>query len=192
MRRMFSLTGALLVMLAFCATAGAAPLVYEGIVLNGVTAYGDVPLNSYSDAAQWDFWYFLGSAGDVVTITCDRTSDQMDPGVNLYQGFGTTTDGLAWGTGNGELTFLEADDDGGSDVPPGPFYNSLIADFVLPGTGYYTLGVSDVLGAGTGPWTYGLTVRGSGYPEHDVPEPTTLVMLALAGAGLALRKRLLG
>ena len=183
---------ALSICVAAISTAQAAPIVYEGNLISGVTSFGDVPLNSFRDAGSWDYWLFAGNVGDVITITVDRTSNQMDPGVNFYAGVGADSAGLAFGAGNstdGFLTFLAADDDGGSNVPPGPFRNSLISNFSLTSTGLFTIAVSDVLGAGTGPWTYGVTVRGATGTIGTIPEPTTFALAGLALAGLMLGTR---
>ena len=172
--------------------AQAVPIIYEGSLTSGVTVNGDVPQNSYSDSSTWDFWSFSGVAGDVVTIILDRTSDQMDPGVELFFGLGGDTAGLtAFGNNppnDGLLTYLTSDDDGGSDTPPGPFSNSLISGFTLASTGTYTIAAYDVLGASTGPWTYALTARGF---TGSVPEPVSIALfgLGLAGIGFARKKK---
>ena len=160
------------------------PIVYEGTLSYGVTEYGQVPYMSYTDPALWDYWRFYGGAGQVVTITLNRTDNAMDPLCQLYLGQGGDTDGLdvGWNGGGGtpQLTFLTYDDDGGSDIPPGPWYNSLISNYVLPATGWYTVTAADFAGNSPGPQSYALTV---------VPEPATLCLLAFGGLGVLIRRR---
>lgn len=170
--------------------AQAAPIVYSGMLTSGVTGTGDVPHNSYSSSANWDYWSFAGNAGDVITITVNRTSDQMDPGVNLYAGTGVDSAGLSFGSSSssidGFLTFLAYDDDSGSSTPSGPFRNSLISNFTLTSSGMFTIAVFDVLGNNTGPWTYGVTVLGA---TGTIPEPGSFALAGLALAGLMLGSR---
>lgn len=170
-------------------TAQAAPIAYEGALTSGVTVYGDVPLNSYGNSAQWDFWSFFGTAGNVLTITLDRTSGSMDPGVALYSGIGGDTAGMILGGNPSDnlMTYLIFDDDSGSDVPEGPFRNSLISGYALTATGYYTIAAFDVLGTSTGPWQYGLTV--TGFSGNNVPEPASVALLGLGLAGIGFMRR---
>jgi len=180
-----------LVVLLFVAAANeralSVPIDYEGIITYNVTEYGQVPYRCYVDPAQWDYWAFYGHAGTVVSVTLDRTDNAMDPFVQLYLGYGGDTFGLApgWNGGGGtdHLTFLTYNDDGGSDTPPGPWYNSLISDYELPATGWYTVTAGDCLGYSPGPQSYALTVTG-------LPEPATIVLLGFGGLCLIkTRKR---
>jgi len=191
--KIFRAFAALSICVATISTAQAAPISYAGTLNSGVTSFGDVPFESFRTPGSWDYWLFAGNAGDVISITANRTSDQMDPGVILYAGVGADSAGLGFfNPGNstdGLLTFLALNDDDGSDVPPGPFFNSLISNFSLTSTGLFTIAVFDVLGAATGPWTYGVTVSGATGTMGTIPEPTTFALAGLALAGLMLGNR---
>lgn len=181
--------GGLLLSAGMVGSSFAAAITYQGNLASGVTATGDVPHNSYANAANWDYWLFAGNAGDVITITVNRTSGQMDPGVNLYSGQGADSAGLGFSVGNsadGLLALLAHDDDSGSNTPAGPFANALINNFTLTSTGLFTVAVFDVLGNGQGPWTYGVTVRGA---TGTIPEPGSFALAGLALGGLMLGAR---
>lgn len=186
--------------------AQAAPINYSGTLSNGVTVNDDVPLESWADPTQWDYWRISGTAGDVVSILVRRTSDQMDPAVILYYGLGGDTDGLGFMTGSNSddalLQFQTEDDDtGGASIHGGQFNDAAILSFALPFTGDYTVAVFDVLGCfdanafcsnGDGPWAYEIVARGfSDSSGPSVPEPGSVALLAagLLGIAGAVRRR---
>jgi hypothetical protein len=79
---------------------------------------------------------FPANKGTVVTIAVNRTSATLDPAVELQDSRGFV---------------LRTDNDGGTNEPPGPGRNALIANFTLPATDTYRV---VVVGSGgtTGPY----------------------------------------
>ncbi len=101
---------------------------------------------SYTNSDLFDYYYFDGTAGDVVDITVLRTTPGLDTGMTLY--FGTTGDssGVTYNSGGPNMTFLRFTDD--SVFNPSCFGDPSLIGFVLPSTGTYTLAVFDVQGCG--------------------------------------------
>lgn len=131
---------------------------------------------------EWTYYKFEGNAGDVITITVNRTSCAIDPAFTLFEGLGTTTTGLAPNASTStELSFLTWRDD---DIAPalgcGQFYDPFLDGYVLPTTGWYTIAVYNFAGYATGPYEYDLVLEGvtcdadgDGVDDDDDPYPNS-------------------
>ncbi|WP_162910083.1 PPC domain-containing protein [Aggregatilinea lenta] len=89
-------------------------------------AYGDSVTGEIGDEQYLLFYVFDGTANDVVTITLENLSGNLDSVMFLYQ----STD-----TGWVELTHND-------DSPLGGTYESLLRDVTLPATGKYLIAVT--------------------------------------------------
>jgi hypothetical protein len=144
-----------------------ATLTYTAEICSGTYA-GTTTNNAIFDAAQWTYYKFYGEAGDVISITVNRSTCDMDAGFSLYSGVGTTTDGLSSGGGNTELGFITLrDDDFYQVVGCGPWWDPTLSDYELTTTGWYTVAVFDVLGSSDGTYTYDLVLSGISCDSDD-------------------------
>lgn len=126
----------------------------------GETYSGTATSGSIDNAADWDFYYFSGNAGDVVTIRVVRTGNcNMDPTFSLFFGTTTSTAGVNIYDGGPDMIFLRFQDDDFVSCP-GCFSDPELVNYVLPFSGTYTLGVYDYITCGPGPLTYDLTIEG--------------------------------
>jgi hypothetical protein len=123
------------------------------------TYSGTASAGSIGNSANWDYYYFEGNTGDVVTILARRTGGcGMDPAFSLY--FGTTTSSAGVNVGNGgpDMTFLAYRDD--NVYHCGSCWSDpLLLSYVLPFSGTYTVAVYDYISCG-GALTYDLTIEG--------------------------------
>ena len=159
---------------------------YEGTLSNGARMTGTVGGFSWEDedAAQADFWLFSGLAGDTVTIAVMRGAAGLDPAMSLYRGTTTAPGNLFLNDADwGGLVFLGFADD--EVAHPGPGGDPLLAGFVLPFSGDYTVAIGGIMSLTNGPYDY--TVSFNSVP---VPEPMSGALL-LGGLALltALRRK---
>lgn len=173
--------------------AAADPIVYDGTLVNGVTAPGEIGAGDVGNALQADYWRFWATAGDNVTVITRRVDGAFDPAQHVFSGiYGDTTDlGLTNG-GNDLDNGLNLIDFADDELPPavsGPFGDPQTI-FVASTTGWYTVAVTEFLSGPLptdGDYDYGITVRGiTGSP---VPEPTFLALLACGACGVAVSRR---
>ena len=87
----------------------------EGI---GPISYGDTVSGTLNNDNGFDEYQFDARADDLVTISMDSLSDDLDPAIRLYFSSGQK---------------LAYDDDGGADV------NALLSEFRIPADGKYTI-----------------------------------------------------
>lgn len=140
-------------------SATRAPISYAGVIC-GDDINGSTSLNSYDNVAAAAFYSFDGTAGDVVSLNVTRTSPGLDPGMALF--FGTTTDSNGidvFGNGGPDMTYLGDWDDNVADPFGSCFSDPAVSGLILPSTGTYTLIVYDVLGCGA---PYNFVVQSSG------------------------------
>ena len=183
MKRLTAIFAAVCLLAFALPQAGAAPITYVGELFDGDVVIGDVPLWSIGSPEQWDYYSFYATAGDVPTIHADRLTNEMDPTITLFFGTTTFSDGLnATGSTQPGMTWLTwADDNNGiPHAVGGWFADPIITGYPLPSTGYYTLGVYDYAGAGTGCLgEYDLHIDGI----SSIPAPGAIL---LGGIGAAI------
>lgn len=89
-------------------------------------AYGDSVVGEIGDEQYLLFYVFDGAANDVVTVTLENLSGNLDSVMFLYQ---------STGTGWAEITHND-------DSPLGGTYEALLRDVTLPATGKYLIAVT--------------------------------------------------
>jgi len=115
----------------------------------GRIAYGQRKTGTLNDRNYFDDWKFNASAGDVITITMDKTSGSIDPLLRLYNSSGSE---------------LAENDDGGSGN------NARISNYRISRAGEYTIHtLRYATGASGG---YRLTLSGS--RATSTPRPRTI------------------
>jgi hypothetical protein len=163
-----------------------ATISYEAEISNGAVT-GTSTRNSINDATAWKYYSFYGTQGDVITITVNRTGCGIDPAFSLYKGTTTSSDGLAVGSGNSDMTWLLwQDDDFLNALGCGCQKDPKLADYEITESGWYTITVFDFQGCGD-EITYQLEVSGltetasqtppdsdgDGVADDDDPFPTS-------------------
>lgn len=141
------------------------PIIYIG-ELCGSGPFGGTHgyFRSINNSALWDYYYFYGNAGDVVTIDGDRLSCEMDMAFSLFSGVTNDNAGVSSNFGGPNMTFLRfGDDQQPPFCTPDCFsYYDPFASLVLPSTGLYTLAVYDFIGGACSgaPYDYRLNITG--------------------------------
>lgn len=104
-------------------------------------------------------WHFAANAGTVVTLSMTRIANQAD-------GSSTLDPYLELLDSRGFL--IAQDDDGGSNLPPGPGSNAILAHLILPATDTYILAARG-RGGTYGPYILNID------PANVVPLPGAIV-----------------
>lgn len=173
------------------AGAHAASVVYDGVLVPSVAATGSVGGFSWflESGAGVDYWRFAGTGGQIVTLSVDRLSGNLDPALSFYSGTTSADTSLFAAQANwGGLTFLGSlDDEHAAFLSPGPGGDPF-GSFVLPGTGNYTVVVGGANSTDAGAYPYRITMNLAAAP---IPEPSVWAMFGagLAGLGLLRRRR---
>ena len=141
-----------------------------GVSQKGTTSLGDNTRNSEG----WEYYNFLGKAGDRVTITAKSINSADDPAFGVWEGLADNTDQFA--------SIFDANDDDLSQIAfvydeMAPSEENL-ASFTLPTSGGYTVAVTSLNG---------------NYNEetlHEVPEPLTILgSLTAICVGVFLKRK---
>ena len=173
MRHLSAVAGLVLVM----AAAHAAPVAYEGVLVSGVTSGGEISGYGWflDDGANVDYWSFSAQAGDVVTLSVDRLSGNLDPALSLYRGT-TAADTSQFNSGGdwGGMTFIGSlDDEKSAFLPPPIPSGDPYGVFSIGATGSYTVvvGGSNSSDGLSYPYRIDLSIT-------PVPEPAMFVLFA--------------
>jgi len=158
----------------------AAPVSNEGTLAFGAPVTGLVSGTGWGNemASQVDFWRFSGTAGQSVDIRGTRLDTNLDPALSLY--FGTTTADNAQFINDadwGGLTYLDFADDETPNAGPGG--DPLLAQFLLPFDGAYTIAFGGFQSNTDGPFSYSLQVTA-------VPAPESALLLIAGLSSLLL------
>jgi hypothetical protein len=169
------------------------PISYEGIISPAVPVAGSVDgsacgICGANGIAGLDFWSFIATNGDIVTISGARIDLNFDHSFSLFSGAtsadeSTTAGHLFFQNSFDTMTFLAFADD---QVPhPGPFGDPLLSNFVIPASGIYTIVVGAASSQVAPNSQYSLTVVG----HSGIPEPSTLALAGLGLSFIALRRK---
>lgn len=162
----------------FALTVGVAkadPILYDGSLDDHALHFGSIA-DPFESGSDW--WLFSGHAGDIITLTANRLSADLDPAFYVYFGIQTDTSTLPG--------FIAFGDDEIPELPgfEGPFADPQLSGFILPFTGFYTVAVWDFLSGSAGPHAYQIQLRGN----VAVPEPITMAWLGLLLLLVSLRR----
>ncbi|MCW9037620.1 hypothetical protein [Altibacter sp.] len=134
-----------------------APVTYVGELCDEVVQGTVNSGQSIGNPAGWNYYSFVGNAGDNITIQVNRLDDGMDAAFSLFEGTTNDSDGVNFLNGGANMTFLDFGDD---EIPhPGCFGDPYSA-IVLPSTGSYTLAVYYWANCGTTPYDYEIVTTG--------------------------------